>query len=383
VDNLIERIKDRDSLVFRQLVAKHQRLLYSIVLSNVNAEAADDIVQMTWERAIAKIHQLKDQDKFTPWLCRICRNILIEALRQNNPDSEDFDDSLFTGWQEREKIYEEYDGLVRMAIVMLPEEQRKVVQLRFFTGLSYQEISLVCNIEEKLVKSRLYEAKKSLRRHLSTLYNGLEISQKKLNQIEEWVMNEFEKATLGASVFSRLSLDTQKHFVYCVRDNSGLSKEILEEIGKVREGSGFIEEFHTKIMLPELISILSACDRYTETRLINDLEISSPSTAELVKQNMFVFEDVVILSRATRERLYKRVKPEIFKKAMSIVSQNVKKIIISDLPADERAKWCQDMGELDTDLEAVKLAQLEVVSHLRQMDLDNEVEIVGMPELPE
>ncbi|MBI9104975.1 MAG: sigma-70 family RNA polymerase sigma factor [Spirochaetales bacterium] len=200
-------------------------------------------MQATWERALSRLHQLRENDKFTSWICRICRNILIEARRKDDREDGSFEDELSIEPGLRDRVYEGYDGLVRLSLRMLPEEQRQVVQLRFFCSLSYAQIGLICGIEEKLVKSRLYEAKKSLKSHLKNLYDGLEVSQRKLNRMEEYVMNEFDKATLGAEVFCRLSLDSQKRIVACVKETLELTPELLEEIGKTKQGRRFAEEF--------------------------------------------------------------------------------------------------------------------------------------------
>ena len=191
MQNLIEKVKDRDPDAFRQLMAKNQRLLYSIALSSANPDDADDIVQATWERALTKLNQLQNHENFTSWICSICRNILSDARRKNLPEMDEFDESFMTCNRDSMKNHEQYENHIRLAMQMLSDEQRMVVQLRFFSDFSYSDIALACCIEEKLEKSRLYEAKKKLKQHLSILYNGLTISQKQLDHLEELIMNKF------------------------------------------------------------------------------------------------------------------------------------------------------------------------------------------------
>jgi len=380
MQDLIERIKERDPMAMRQVVAKHQRLLYSLALSQVDKEKADDVVQATWERAIRKIHQLKDAAKLTPWLCRICRNTIYEVHRSEGPVTQEWEEEFTHRWEEKAGLLERYDGLVRLALQMLPENQRRAVQLRFFSGLSYADIALTCNIDEKLVKSRLFEAKKKLKSHLSGLYEGLEVSQQKLDQTEEIIMNEFERSTLGANVFCRLSLDVQMKIAIAVKEKKTIPQDVLAEIGKTRQGAQFIEAYHTTILLPELINILNTVDRYTEARLVWGLDEVDPSTSEMIKENMFVFEDCVLLSSDSRKKLFELADPKLMQMSMSIVSQKVKEILLTDFTEEEKRDWYRSMGEVDADIDILRKAQRDVIEVLKGMDNRGELEIVGMPQ---
>ncbi len=375
-----EHMDRQDTLLkFRELAARHQRLLYSIALSYADRNDVDDIVQQTWEIAVRKYHQLENPERFASWISRICRNVIIENYRKTSADSEVFEDEILYGWDRHEKQYTEYESLLRLAIQLLSAEHRDVVQLRYFSGLSYTEIAAVKNLEVKTVKSRLHEARQKLKAHLNELYIGLEISQKKLDSMEEYAVNELKKSLLGADVFCRLSLYSQVELVKSVKSNAELSEDLLKEIGKVKTGMDFIKEYHKIITLPELVGILAGCDRFTETRLVNELEQIDPAAAEFVKQNSFVFEDLVILSEGTRRRLYEMIEHKVLLKAMSIVDRKVKKILLSDFSTEEQHLMIQKIGEGSSDIEEVRKAQFEILQILRDMNERNEVEIAGLP----
>ncbi len=364
---------------FRELAAGHQRLLYSIALSYASPDDADDIVQQTWEKAVCKYYQLEHPERFASWISRICRNVIIENYRRTSPDSEAFEDEIFYSWDRKEKRYSEYESILRLAIQLLSAEHRDVVQLRYFSGLSNSEIAAVKNLEMKTVKSRLHEARQKLKAHLNELYNGLEISQKKLDSMEEYAVNELKKSLLGAEVFCRLSLYSQMELVRSVKTNSELPENLLKEIGKIREGVNFVKEYHKIITLPELVGILAGCDRYTETRLVNELEVTDPSAAVLVKENTFVFEDLVLLSADTRRRLYEVTGEETLLKAMSMVERKVKKILLSDFSTEEQNLMIKKIGAGSSDIDEVRKAQFQILQVLRDMNQRNEVEIIGMP----
>jgi RNA polymerase sigma-70 factor (ECF subfamily) len=51
---------------------------------------------------------------------------------------------------------------VRRAVMQLPEEQREVIVLRHFGGLSYAQVGLALGIPENTVRSRLFGARQRL-----------------------------------------------------------------------------------------------------------------------------------------------------------------------------------------------------------------------------
>jgi len=376
---IIDRICKGDSHAFKQLVIKHQRLLYSIVLSKTDMIYADDIVQSTWEKVIRKLPQLQDAEKFTSWLCRVCINTINEKTKKKCMKSEEFNDQIPADYNSSGNYrYEDYNNLLRFTLQMLPENQRTVLQLRYFCDLSYHEIALVCQIDERLVKSRLYEAKKRIKKHLSNLSNGIEIPQKKLDQMEEIVMNKYETLSLGAHVFCRLSLNTQKDLFYHMKNNDEISDPVLNEIGKVKKGPEFIKTFHKKILLPEFIGILNYCDRYTEKRLVDDLLETDPAGAELIMRNMFVFEDIVLLDNEALKKVLDNIDHKVFKKAMSITGREVKSKILENLSLKEKEDWYRDMGEMDCDIEEVKQSQIKVLNVIRELEGKNKI-IVRRP----
>ena len=68
-------------------------------------------------------------------------------------------------------ILNETKEMVLAAIASLPGEQREVVLLKEYSGLSYDEIATICGIEATLVKSRLYSARQKLIKILSKKIN--------------------------------------------------------------------------------------------------------------------------------------------------------------------------------------------------------------------
>jgi RNA polymerase sigma-70 factor (ECF subfamily) len=68
----------------------------------------------------------------------------------------------------------EYENLELKKIIMnelelMPQEQREVYLLKEYSGLSYKEIAAIQNIDEELVKSRLFKTRQKLIKRISKL----------------------------------------------------------------------------------------------------------------------------------------------------------------------------------------------------------------------
>jgi RNA polymerase sigma-70 factor, ECF subfamily len=75
----ILRAQTGDAAAFSDLVQKHERVIYNLALSIVrNAEDAADIVQDVWVRVARHLPQLREPERFGPWLYRIARNCSMD-----------------------------------------------------------------------------------------------------------------------------------------------------------------------------------------------------------------------------------------------------------------------------------------------------------------
>lgn len=131
-------------------------------------EVAQDVMVTLWRKAA-----LFDPAKSTlsTWLYRIARNRRIDFMRRNRAIAVDpHSKILATGIDEAgaELILEEAqrDDIVRALIATLPEEQRGLLVLAFYSGLSHSDIAARENLPLGTVKSRLRLAFQRLKRGL-------------------------------------------------------------------------------------------------------------------------------------------------------------------------------------------------------------------------
>ena len=141
----------------------NEALLYTISLCR-NRTIAEDVVSNAFFKALTLADDsIRD---FKPWLLTVCRNEFISVCRKN---------SRFTGEEipedladDREEVIkgiirrEEYRSLYR-AIGLLPDAQKEVVTLFYFSGLPVKSISEITGKSETNIKVLLCRARDKLR----------------------------------------------------------------------------------------------------------------------------------------------------------------------------------------------------------------------------
>ncbi|MCR5138028.1 MAG: RNA polymerase sigma factor [Oscillospiraceae bacterium] len=144
----------------------NEALLYTVSLCR-NRTVAEDIVSDAFFKALTMADDsVRD---FKPWLLTVCRNEFISLCRKN---------SRFTGDEipedlpdDREELIEtvirkeEYRSLYR-ALGLLPEAQKEVVTLFYFSGLPVRSISEITGKSETNIKVLLCRAREKLRKIL-------------------------------------------------------------------------------------------------------------------------------------------------------------------------------------------------------------------------
>jgi RNA polymerase sigma-70 factor (ECF subfamily) len=139
-----------------------------------NAETADDITAVVFERALVKIYTYRpERNPFSTWLFAIARNAITDHLRlqrrrqwvsMETLSDRPGDDCL----PEEIVVRNEVHNLVRAAVANLPERDREVLALKFGAGLTNRAIAGVIRLSESNVGVILYRAVKRLRSVLSS-----------------------------------------------------------------------------------------------------------------------------------------------------------------------------------------------------------------------
>ncbi len=165
--------------LFAEYGARFVELASALVGSRTEAE---DVVQEAFVKAYRARDRFRGESMPSTWIRRIVLNEAVERRRRRRPRSAagvDLDtlETAAPGPEARADALERAEA-VRRAVDALPEEQRTVVVLREFEGLTFREISEMLDLPLGTVESRAIRARErlrgSLRRHLWQADEGAE-----------------------------------------------------------------------------------------------------------------------------------------------------------------------------------------------------------------
>ncbi len=171
----LARVAAGDVQAFASLVESHQeRLLRLCERLLGDAEEARDAAQEVFLKAYRKAAAVRPQGRVYTWLYRIAVNHCLNKLRRRKlvrflrwEDPEERDAPAFDPPDEAADPAAALEArrrwwVTRRALARLPENQRSVLVLVRFEGLSYKQVAEVLGITEGAVESRLFRAMRRL-----------------------------------------------------------------------------------------------------------------------------------------------------------------------------------------------------------------------------
>ena len=174
---LVQRCLDGDKEAFASLVEKYQSLVYGVCYHFVgNFINAQDLAQEAFLRAFLDLYQLREHAKFANWLYRLTSNICrmwLEKRRVNFVPLEEIENrelhSLYSPSPEELSQKEELRDSLYFAINSLSAKNRLAFTLYYMDGMACKQIADFLSVSESVIKSRLYQARKNLRKELITM----------------------------------------------------------------------------------------------------------------------------------------------------------------------------------------------------------------------
>jgi len=171
---LVERYRRGDRAAFTELVIRYQKPLFNVAFWTVRrVEDANDIIQEVFLKVAERLNEYNPQFKFFSWIYRIAVNESLNMLRRNRREEtldEEHDlPAADSANPERQVGDAQLSGRIRGALMHMMADDRMVLSLRHFSECSYQQIGQILQLDEKTVKSRLFEARQRLRGKLGKL----------------------------------------------------------------------------------------------------------------------------------------------------------------------------------------------------------------------
>ena len=169
---LVGRVRQGDSQAFEALVRRHLRAAHAVALAQLGEPAdAQDVCQDAFITALKRIEECRKPEQFGAWLLSIVRNRAHDYRRYRTVRETLPLDAASTTPNQADPQHDAERSELRQdllaALGHLTELQREVVLLYDFEGWSHKEIAEKLGITPGSARVHLFNAKRSLREHLS------------------------------------------------------------------------------------------------------------------------------------------------------------------------------------------------------------------------
>jgi RNA polymerase sigma-70 factor (ECF subfamily) len=170
-----------DEHAYAQLLENYRESLYMLMFKMVRDPFdAEDLTIEAFSKAFKNLAQYSYECAFSTWLFKIAANNCIDFLRKKNksvfslshfPNADAHDDAIYLSpLQDKsndfnpEEIFfsKEQATVLRKIVSQLKPHYKKLVEMRYYEELTYEEIAQNLQISMALVKIRLFRAKEML-----------------------------------------------------------------------------------------------------------------------------------------------------------------------------------------------------------------------------
>ncbi len=175
--HLLGRAAAGDSRAFELLVERHADRVFGLTLRLVgDRQLAEEVTQDTFLRLSRSLETLRVERTIAGWLRTVAVNLCRDAWRRqharpwqsSSDDPDQFEITDRTPNPEQRAQIREALGVAEEALLMLPDEQRLVVVLRYVWGCSYAEIAEDQHCSEGTVASRLHRGLRAFAEAMET-----------------------------------------------------------------------------------------------------------------------------------------------------------------------------------------------------------------------
>lgn len=169
-----QAVNEGDEQAYAMLMQRYNKPVYHMVLKMVrNVDDAEDLTIEAFAKAFKNIHRFKKDYTFSTWLFRIATNNAIDFIRKkrlntmslNTSFTDDNGEAVSIDVKDgnlnpqEEAIKSQKIELIQMFVTKLPTKYQRLVRLRYFDELSYNEIAKELEAPLGTVKAQLHRAR--------------------------------------------------------------------------------------------------------------------------------------------------------------------------------------------------------------------------------
>lgn len=174
---LVKRALEGEQQAFAKLLSLYKDTIFFMMLKMINnPDDAEDLTIEAFGKAFHQLHKYSGEYAFSTWLFKIAANNCIDYLRKKRMQTfsinQNFEDdegnnqefNLPSGEADPEErfIIKQKKTQLRSLVNQLKPKYKKLIELRYFEELSYEEIAVEMNLPLGTVKAQLFRAKELL-----------------------------------------------------------------------------------------------------------------------------------------------------------------------------------------------------------------------------
>lgn len=188
-NELVAKFISGEEEAIEAIICRYKNKLYTYInLTVKNQHLAEDIFQDTFVKVIKSLQDGKYQDngKLLSWIMRIAHNLIIDHFRRekqiNIRSNDDFEMDIFNSPRyseatiEQELVNNQVMSDVRKLIDQLPPDQKEIILLRHYGGLSFKEIADQTNVSINTALGRMRYAILNMRKMIEQYNINLSVS---------------------------------------------------------------------------------------------------------------------------------------------------------------------------------------------------------------
>lgn len=174
---LVNKFLNGEMEAIEAIINRHKKRLYSYIFLNVKKhQLAEDLFQDTIIKVIKSLQEGRYQDngKFLSWVMRIAHNLIIDHYRHEKQyktfSNDDYELDIFNSPKysedtiEQSMVWNQVMTDVRKLIDELPPDQKEIILLRHYGGLSFKEIAEQTNVSINTALGRMRYALINIRK---------------------------------------------------------------------------------------------------------------------------------------------------------------------------------------------------------------------------
>ena len=152
--------------IFEEFYEETFDSVYKYVFSRTGQQdISEDIVSTAFLKLLTRYSHIKDKGRLKALLFAIARNCMMDYFNKVKKIEPLENDPLtdLAGEDEEEE-------LLSSALQKLSDEEKELISFKYFSGLTFREIGLILNTNEKTVQSRIYKILEKLREEVNNGY---------------------------------------------------------------------------------------------------------------------------------------------------------------------------------------------------------------------